>query len=171
MPGRHVTDQQAKLFMTFRHSHTFPVAAAKAGMSKARGSPLEVDLLRPSQKRAPRGRRRPDPLEGIFDLEVVPLLKSSPGTRTVAIYEELLRHHPNLAPISGGRWGGGYGPGKLSMVTNTALLKSCNTTRKHDAQLATHRTSRSCTGGTNKKLLMRQALAQNLPISLKAPLT
>lgn len=35
MPGRHVTDQQAKLFMTFRHSHTFPVAAAKAGMSKA----------------------------------------------------------------------------------------------------------------------------------------
>ena len=46
----------------------------------------------------PRGRRRPDPLEAIFDIEVVPLLKEAPGLRPVAIFEEILRRHPELSP-------------------------------------------------------------------------
>jgi hypothetical protein len=33
----------------------------------------------------------------IFDTEVLPLLKSSPGLRPVAIFEELLRRHPDLS--------------------------------------------------------------------------
>ena len=45
---------------------------------------------------AARGRRRPDPLEHIFEAEVVPLLKSAPGIRAVAIFEEMLRRHPEL---------------------------------------------------------------------------
>ena len=32
MPGRHVTDQQMRLFMTHRQTHTVSVAAAKAGI-------------------------------------------------------------------------------------------------------------------------------------------
>jgi len=35
MPGRHLTDQQMRLFMTFRQTHSTPVAAAKAGISQA----------------------------------------------------------------------------------------------------------------------------------------
>lgn len=96
MPGRHVTDQQMRLFMTLRQTHTVPVAAAKAGISQATGYRLQADPTLPSQKKTPRGRRRPDPLADIFDTDVVPLLRSSPGFRPVAVYEELLRRHPEL---------------------------------------------------------------------------
>ena len=96
MPGRHVTDQQTRLFMKLRQTHSTPVAAAKAGISQATGYRLQADLTLPSQKKTPRGRRRPDPLADIFDAEVVPLLQSSPGIRPVAVYEELLRLHPEL---------------------------------------------------------------------------
>lgn len=84
--------------MTCRRTETIPVAAAKASLSTATAYRIEGDPRLPSQKRKPRGRRRPDPLEGIFDEEVVPMLQSAPGLRAVAIYEELLRRHPELVP-------------------------------------------------------------------------
>ncbi|PVA08470.1 hypothetical protein DC366_19105 [Pelagivirga sediminicola] len=96
MPGRHVTDQQMRLFMTLRQTHSTPVAAAKAGISQATGYRLQADPTLPSQKKIARSRRRPDPLADIFDTEVVPLLRSSPGIRPVAVYEELMRRHPDL---------------------------------------------------------------------------
>src|SRR5680860_1554714 len=97
MPGRHITVQQMRLFMTLRQTQTIPVAAAKAGLSQATGYRLHADPILLSQKKAPRGRRRPDPLSDIFDTEVLPLLKSSPGLRPVAIFEELLRRYPDLS--------------------------------------------------------------------------
>lgn len=98
MPGRHVTDQQMRIFMTLRQTHTVAVAAAKAGVSQATGYRLQSDPILPSQKKVPRGRRRPDPLANIFEAEVVPMLQSSPGIRPVAVLEELLRRHPYLSP-------------------------------------------------------------------------
>lgn len=98
MPGRHVTDRQMRLFMTLRQTHSVTIAAAKAGLSRATGYRLEADPVLISQKKPERGRRRPDPLADIFDTEVVPLLRSSPGLRPVAIFEELLRRHPDLSP-------------------------------------------------------------------------
>ena len=98
MSGRHVTDQQMRLFMTLRKTRTVTVAAAKGGISQATGYRLQADPTLPSQKKAPRGRRRPDPLADIFDTEVVPMLQSSPGVRPVAVLEELLRLHPDLSP-------------------------------------------------------------------------
>jgi hypothetical protein len=97
MPGRHVTDQQMRLFMTLRQTQPVPVAAAKAGLSQATGYRLQADPILPSQKKVLRSRRRPDPLSDIFDTEVLPLLKSSPGLRPVAIFEELLRRYPDLS--------------------------------------------------------------------------
>ena len=96
MPGRHVTDHQMRLFMTHRSTDPVPVAAAKAGFSAATGYRIAQDPRARSTKRVPRGRRRPDPLEGIFEEEVVPLLEAAPGLRPVAIFEELLRRHPDL---------------------------------------------------------------------------
>ena len=87
MPGCHITDQQMRLFMTLRQTHTVPVAAAKAGISQATGYRLQADPTLPSQKKAPRGRRRPDPLAEIFDTEVVPMLQSSPGIRPGQTHE------------------------------------------------------------------------------------
>lgn len=78
MPGRHVTDLQMRLFMKLRQDHPIEVAAAKAGMSRATGYRISKDPKLPSQKAQTRGRRRPDPLEHIFDAEVVPLLQSAP---------------------------------------------------------------------------------------------
>lgn len=82
--------------MKLRQTNSVAVAAAKAGFSTATGYRIETTPRLPSQKVKPHGRRRPDPLEHIFESEVVPLLKAAPGIRAVAIFEEMLRRHPEL---------------------------------------------------------------------------
>lgn len=96
MPGRHVTDHQMRLFMKHRQTDPMPVAAARAGFSVATAYRIAGDPRPPSEKRIPRGRRRPDPLADVFDAEVVPMLEAGPGLRPIAILEELLRRHPEL---------------------------------------------------------------------------
>jgi transposase InsO family protein len=99
VPGRHIHDYQMRLYMKLRTTDSVPVAAAKAGFSPATAYRIEQDDRLPSHKAAPRSRRRPDPLAGIFDAEVVPLLEAAPALRVVAIFEELQRRHPEL-PLS-----------------------------------------------------------------------
>ncbi len=84
--------------MKFRQTDTPPVAAAKASFSASTAYRLENDPRLPSQRKAKRGRRRPDPLAGTFETEVVPMLRAAPGVRPVAIFEEMLRRHPELGP-------------------------------------------------------------------------
>jgi transposase InsO family protein len=84
--------------MTLRHTDPPVIAAAKAGFSTATAYRLDQDRRLPSQKQAPRGRRRPDPLAEVWDSEVVPLLKSTPGLRPVAIFDEIRRRHPEIGP-------------------------------------------------------------------------
>jgi len=98
LPGRHITDCQMRLYMTFRDTEPPMIAAAKAGFSTATAYRLEQDPRPPSQKKAPRGRRRSDPLGTVWDSEVVPLLKSTPGLRPVAIFDEIRRRHPEIGP-------------------------------------------------------------------------
>lgn len=97
MPGRHVNDHQMRLYMKYRRKDGPAVAADRAGFSTATAYRLEQDPRLPSQKKEPRERRRPDPLAAIFDSEIVPLLKSAPGVRPVAVLEEMLRRHPELS--------------------------------------------------------------------------
>lgn len=82
--------------MTYRKNDSVSRAAAKAGFSPATGYRVAKDPRLPSHKEAPRGRRRPDPLAGIFEEEVVPMLEAAPALRPIAIYEELRRRHPEL---------------------------------------------------------------------------
>ena len=82
--------------MTFRRSDSPTTAAAKAAFSTASAYRIENDPRLPSQAASPRTRRRPDPLAGIFEEEVVPLLEAAPGLRPVALFEELQRRHPEL---------------------------------------------------------------------------
>jgi len=83
--------------MSHRTTDSATVAAAKAGISRASAFRIDADPVLPSSKRSgPRASRRPDPLAGIFDEEVVPLLKSAPGIRPVALFDELQRRHPAL---------------------------------------------------------------------------
>jgi len=94
VPGRHITDQQAKLYMNLRRAHTHQTAAAKAGFSASTGARLDADPRLPSCKRQPRGRRRPDPLEPYWESEIVPLLQATPGLRPVTLLGEMRRRHP-----------------------------------------------------------------------------
>ena len=97
MPGRHVTDHQMRLYMTFRQTNGPAVSAAKTAISTATAYRHEQDHRPPSSQKKPRGRRRPDPLADFFDAEVVPMLKAAPDLRAVAIFEEMQRRHPNLS--------------------------------------------------------------------------
>src|SRR3979409_956132 len=97
-PCLHITDHQMRLYMSSRQTHDTAVAAAKAGFSTATGYRIEQDPRLPSQKKAPRGRRRPDPLVDVWDSEIVPILKAAPGIRAIAVVEEIRRRHPEIAP-------------------------------------------------------------------------
>jgi len=83
--------------MTYRHSKDATVAAAKSGFSRATGYRIEDDPRLPSHKKAPRGRRRPDPLAEVWDGEIVPILKSAPGIRAIAVLDEIRRRHPQIS--------------------------------------------------------------------------
>ena len=82
--------------MKLRDTHTPAIAGAKAGFSTATAYLLEKELhLRPAEK-APRERRRPDPLLDIWESEIVPMLVAAPGLRSVAIIEEMNRRYPKV---------------------------------------------------------------------------
>src|SRR4029453_7080690 len=83
--------------MKSRQNNAPPLAAAKAGFSTASAYRIEADPRLPSQKKTPRGRRRPDPLAGVWDSDIVPMLEAAPGIRAVAIFEEICRRHPEMA--------------------------------------------------------------------------
>jgi transposase InsO family protein len=83
--------------MKSRQSNAPAIAAAKAGFSTATAYRIEADPRLPSQKKTPRGRRRPDPLATVWDSEIVPILEATPDLRAVAIFEEMCRRHPELS--------------------------------------------------------------------------
>jgi hypothetical protein len=86
-----------RLYMRFRHIETPAAAAAKAGFSTATAYRIDADPRLPSQKTKPRTRRRPDPLAGVWQSKIVPMLEAAPDLRAVAIFEELCRRHPEIA--------------------------------------------------------------------------
>ena len=76
--------------MHYRQQHPQAIAAAKAGMSERTARKFERDPKLPSQRKVPRHwRTRLDPLVGLWDKVVVPLLEANPGLRAVTIFEEL----------------------------------------------------------------------------------
>ena len=78
---------------------TVETAAAKSGFGRRTGFQIKKELKTgPPGKKKPRGRRRPDPLESIWDSQVLPILRNSPGIRPSAVFYELLRNNPELSP-------------------------------------------------------------------------
>src|SRR4051794_29333142 len=91
--------------MKSRQSHGPAIAAAKAGFSTASAYRIEADPRLPSQRKTPRGRRRPDPLAGVWEEEIVPMLEAAPGIRPIAVFEEVCRRHPRRsARACAGPW-------------------------------------------------------------------
>jgi hypothetical protein len=85
-----------RLYMSSRHTDTPAVAAAKAGFSTTTAYRIEADPRLPSEKNKPRERRRPDPLAGVWESEIVPLLEATPELRPIAVFDEMVRRHPEL---------------------------------------------------------------------------
>src|SRR5262245_65736793 len=82
--------------MKSRQTDAPAVAAAKAGFGRTTAYRIDADPRVPSQKKVPRGRRRPDPLAHLWESEIVPLLKKTPGIRAIAVFDEMVRRHPDL---------------------------------------------------------------------------
>jgi hypothetical protein len=85
-----------RLYMSLRNTHGTTIAASKCGFGRTSGYRIEGDPWLPSQKKAPRGRRRADPLATLWDEEIVPILKAAPGIRAIAVLEEIRRRHPEI---------------------------------------------------------------------------
>jgi len=83
--------------MKSRHTNGPAIAAAKAGLSTATAYRIEADPRLPSRKNKSRGRRRPDPLAGVWEAEILPMLEAAAAIRAVAIFEEICRRRPELA--------------------------------------------------------------------------
>lgn len=97
MPGRPATDHQVRMYMEFRRHHPQRVAAARSGLSERTGRRIEGDPRLPSQKAAERPRRRQtiDPLAGLWESDILPLLASRPGLRPVTLLDEMQLRHPD----------------------------------------------------------------------------
>lgn len=123
--------------MKSRQDNSTEVAAAKASISRATAYRIESDPRLPSQKKQPSSRRRSDPLEHIFETEVVPLLKAAPGIRAVAVYGEMLRRHPIFPKASGEPWNGASGHG----VQFTARSRRSSSARRMNLAVSVSPTS------------------------------
>ena len=97
VPGRPATDHQVRMYMEFRCHHPQRIAAARSGLSERTGRRIEGDPRLPSQKAAERPLRRQtiDPLAGLWESDILPLLASRPGLRPVTLLDEMQLRHPD----------------------------------------------------------------------------
>jgi hypothetical protein len=89
MPGFHLTDPQARLYMSKRTQHTQVAAAAMAGISERTARQLDKDPRLPSQSKAKRSwRTREDPLIAVWP-RALEMLTGPAGLMAVSIFEAL----------------------------------------------------------------------------------
>jgi hypothetical protein len=83
MPGQWITSKQVELYMTARQTGLTQVAsAAKAGISERSGRAIEQGKRQDPRQRK-RGRTRPDPLAGVWENELKPLLEQLPRLQPI----------------------------------------------------------------------------------------
>lgn len=98
MPGKSVTDQQARSYMQDRHRYSQRAAAARAGFSERSGRRLEADPRLPSQRRPAHGRTVPDPLEAVWEALLLPILVRDPAVQAVTLLRHLQMTDPEAFP-------------------------------------------------------------------------
>lgn len=94
MPGQKITRQQEELYMHHRQNGcTQKVAAAKSGISDRSGRRIDqVGGTRPITERD--WRTREDPLDAVWEPELLPLLKAEPSLTGTTLLEYLLDNYP-----------------------------------------------------------------------------
>ena len=94
MPGKKITDHQVHKYKQHRNQLSQVASAAKAGISERSARRIEDANHLPSQRPERNWRTRPDPLEAVWDSEVVPLLQTDARLNAVTLLEELQRRYP-----------------------------------------------------------------------------
>ena len=89
MPGKKITDQQVRKYKAMRRTATQEIAAARMGISVRSARRIEKAATLPSQRGPRTWRTRVDPLAGVWDAELVPLLEAEPGLQGRTLFEEL----------------------------------------------------------------------------------
>lgn len=80
--------------MKFRQTNPTAAAAAKASISIATAYRIEKDPRLPSHREGAPRAAPARPVGRYFWSRIVPMLQASPGLRSVAIFEEMIRRHP-----------------------------------------------------------------------------
>lgn len=94
MPGKRLTDHQVHKYKEHRKRLTQLASAAKVGISERSARRIERSDHLPSQRPLRNWRTRQDPLNAVWDSEVVPLLQSDSELNAVTLLEEMQRRHP-----------------------------------------------------------------------------
>ena len=98
MPGKRITQQQVKLYMTYRKEGlTQEAAAAKTDISTRTGRTIEKSNQAPSTK-GRHWRTRKDPFESVWDQDIVPFLKEYPEVSPLTLLEYLQEQYPKQYP-------------------------------------------------------------------------
>jgi hypothetical protein len=100
MPGKRITNHQVLTYKAKRRADTQSAAAAKAGISERSARRIESLESLPSQRPPRQWRTRPDPLAAVWEIELLPLLQTSPHLNAVTLLEELQRRHPGEYGLS-----------------------------------------------------------------------
>ena len=94
MPGKTITDHQVHQYKQHRNKLSQVASAAKAGISERSARRIEGAQSLPSQRPTRSWRTREDPLESVWDSEVIPLLQTDARLNAVTLLEELQRRYP-----------------------------------------------------------------------------
>ena len=100
MPGKRITQHQESLYMSTRQlGKSQETAAAKAAISERSGRRIEKGE-RPSIPGERHWRTREDPLEAIWEKELVPLLEKEAQLTGLTLWEYLEDEHAGKFPYS-----------------------------------------------------------------------
>lgn len=121
MSGKPINQQQVKFYMSYRKqsNQTQLTAATKAGFSER--TARRIDKGEHQTKHQPRKyKTRKDPLKGLFESLLVPLLEQNPALQPITLLEVLQSHSANTFDDSNlrtlqrrvKRWRAKYGPDK-----------------------------------------------------------
>jgi hypothetical protein len=96
MPGKQITTEQEKLYMSLRNiGESQRLSAAKSGFSERTGRNIEHNAHRGKGRH---WRTRVDPLTAVWESELIPLLKSEPGLQPITLLEYLQVKYGDIYP-------------------------------------------------------------------------
>ena len=101
MSGKHITQQQVRLYMSQRkQGEAQASASAKTGVSQRTGRRIEAGQVQPLESEERHWRTRKDPFAEVWDSEVVPLLDKQPRLNATTLFEDLQDRHPGCFQYS-----------------------------------------------------------------------